>query len=304
MTRPRRARGRPASPAQSSVPSTSTPCVRLGRQPIEQIRVVAGQLGGPGQRRRQSRDPARPPAPAAPGAGPGCGRTSGRHCADRATVSTPSSRQAASVTARGTPSSGRRNGPTRGAIPASERVPEPRARPSRTVSAWSSRVWPSSTVDPVRAASARSAAIAGVPGRRLRAAGRRRRTPTARVRRRHRAPSSWTAAPGGDVRRAGLEAVVHDDRGQRARLAVARRRSPRAASASESAPPEQATRAAPCHSRCSAACTALTSCSRAGPSARRAIRPRGRSVARRLGVHPAQPQLRIGDLGAGRQGLR
>ena len=40
------------------------------------------------------------------------------------------------------------------AIPASERAPEPRASPSSTVSAWSSRVWPSSTA----AAPSRSAA--------------------------------------------------------------------------------------------------------------------------------------------------
>lgn len=45
------------------------------------------------------------------------------------------------------------------AMPESERIPEPRARPSRTVSAWSSRVWPSSTAAaPCRSAAASSAA--------------------------------------------------------------------------------------------------------------------------------------------------
>ena len=44
-------------------------------------------------------------------------------------------------------------------IPARERAPEPRARPSSTVSAWSSRVWPSSTAAaPCRAAASSRAA--------------------------------------------------------------------------------------------------------------------------------------------------
>ncbi len=57
-----------------------------------------------------------------------------------------SARQADSVSARVTPSSGRtkRSSKVR-RIPDSERAPEPRASPSRTVSAWSSRVCPSST---------------------------------------------------------------------------------------------------------------------------------------------------------------
>ena len=59
--------------------------------------------------------------------------------------SMPSARQAASVCARVRSSSGRSNGGRRRLMPAIERPPEPRASPSSTVSAWSSRVWPSST---------------------------------------------------------------------------------------------------------------------------------------------------------------
>ena len=55
----------------------------------------------------------------------------------------PSSAHAALVAARRTVSSGRSHGGSHWRMPARERAPEPRPSPRRTVSAWSSRVWPS-----------------------------------------------------------------------------------------------------------------------------------------------------------------
>ena len=54
---------------------------------------------------------------------------------------------------------GRAKRSRRRGIPARDRAPEPRARPSRTCSAWSSRVWPSSTssAPSARAAASRAA---------------------------------------------------------------------------------------------------------------------------------------------------
>ena len=53
-------------------------------------------------------------------------------------------------------------------MPASDRVPDPRARPSSTVSAWSSRVWPTSTVAaPSRAADPVKRAVTSSAGSRL-----------------------------------------------------------------------------------------------------------------------------------------
>jgi hypothetical protein len=46
-----------------------------------------------------------------------------------------------SICSRSRPSRGRSTRPVRGLIPASDRVPEPRMSPRRTVSAWSLRVW-------------------------------------------------------------------------------------------------------------------------------------------------------------------
>ena len=51
-----------------------------------------------------------------------------------------------------------RTGPSTGRMPAIERGPEPRPSPSSTVSAWSSRVWPSRTPAPSAVATASSAA--------------------------------------------------------------------------------------------------------------------------------------------------
>ena len=65
----------------------------------------------------------------------------------------PSSAQAARVSARRCPSSGRYHGGSLGRIPAIDRAPEPRPSPINTVSAWSSKVCPSSTGAPCRAPS-------------------------------------------------------------------------------------------------------------------------------------------------------
>ena len=53
--------------------------------------------------------------------------------------------QAASVSARPSAMNGRTNNPRRRGIPESDRDPDPRANPSSTCSAWSSRVCPIST---------------------------------------------------------------------------------------------------------------------------------------------------------------
>ncbi len=75
----------------------------------------------------------------------------------------PNSAHAAWVSARRTPNSGRYHGGSHGRMPAIDREPEPRPSPSSTVSAWSSRVWASST-----GASRRASSIA--PYRAVRAA--------------------------------------------------------------------------------------------------------------------------------------
>ncbi len=67
--------------------------------------------------------------------------------------SRPSTSQIARVSARRSPRNGRSRRSRAGRIPARERVPEPRASPSRTCSAWSSRVWPS-RIAPAPASSA------------------------------------------------------------------------------------------------------------------------------------------------------
>ncbi len=86
-------------------------------------------------------------------------------------------------------------------MPAIDRGPEPRPRPSSTVSAWSSRVWPSRTSTPRRRGDERR--VAGRAGRRLRATGRRRPRPGSagpgRSPARSRASATraaWSADPG------------------------------------------------------------------------------------------------------------
>src|SRR5665647_76730 len=81
----------------------------------------------------------------------------------------PAASQAATVVVLATPRRGRTKRPRRVGIPDRDRAPEPRARPSRTCSAWSSRVWPSMTATaPTRSATSSKAryraSLARAPG--------------------------------------------------------------------------------------------------------------------------------------------
>ena len=119
--------------------------VLLGRHPVERLHVGPQLRGGPGQglgdpgaelalEQRQHRV-------ADPAAGePRVGVVGVVPPPDPLRHGTP-----ASVSDRRTSSSGRTNTSYDGRMPAIERPPLPRVRPSSTVSAWSSRVWPSST---------------------------------------------------------------------------------------------------------------------------------------------------------------
>ena len=79
----------------------------------------------------------------------------------------PSPAQAARVVARRTVSSGRSHGGSHRRMPASERAPDPRPRPSSTVSAWSSRVWPSRIGLSGCGRAAQQRGLAGAAGGRL-----------------------------------------------------------------------------------------------------------------------------------------
>ena len=167
----------------------------------------ASAAAGPrraGQRLR--RPPGRAPSSRAgqrlvPDPGPGIGgvggcagrpRAAGR-CASTPPAAWPAARRAA---AAGSGRGGR-------ASPPATRAPEPRASPSSTVSAWSSRLWPSSTAAaPVCRATSSSAGVPGAARRGLRAAragpggdGHPARPPPGRARGRPRPPR-----PGGPVR--------------------------------------------------------------------------------------------------------
>ena len=84
--------------------------------------------------------------------------------------SSSSTRQISSVSARRRPRKGRSSLPRAGRMPARDRVPEPRARPSSTCSAWSSRVWPSRIASaPQLRRRGFECGMPGVPGCRLRA---------------------------------------------------------------------------------------------------------------------------------------
>ena len=149
-------------------------------------------------------------------------------------------RQAQLVVARGSSAAAGGAVPAAGAIPASDRAPDPRARPSRTVSAWSSRVWASSTTSaPSLVGHVAQCVVPGGPGGSLGPAlvadldG--------ATRARVRAPETCTARPRSrHVAGLRLQPVVDDHRpgpqSQLRRLESGRRRS-----ASESAPPEHAT---------------------------------------------------------------
>ena len=120
-------------------------------------------------------------------------------------------------------------------------MPEPRASPSSTVSAWSSSVWPSSTsAAPVSAATASSARVARVASGCLGAA----------LARDVDARTTTGSSPSAARRRAAARGDLGRGRpAARGRRSTAPARSPRArrlerdaaASASESAPPESAT---------------------------------------------------------------
>ena len=110
-------------------------------------------------------------------------------------------------------------------IPASDRPPDPRARPSSTVSAWSSRVWPSSTtLAPSAGPRPRSSdGVPGLPGGRLGPDGRRRvdaRPGPSTVSSAPR-PAIWATTPRGALGRAVLQPVVD---GRRRRPASRRSR--------------------------------------------------------------------------------
>ena len=126
-------------------------------------------------------------------------------------------------------------GPVSGSIPCRLVGPEPRASPSSTVSAWSSRVWASRMrAAPVCGERPVEGGVPGGAGRGLRA--RRLGVDLARARRapgRGRARAPAAAAALGDVGRARLQAVVDDHRaGADSRRAAPRRRSPRRGRAS------------------------------------------------------------------------
>ncbi len=128
-------------------------------------------------------------------------------------------------------------------IPGSERPPDPRARPSSTVSAWSSSVWPRSTsAGPkcsaiwARAAYLASRAPASMP-RTAGVDGHRDRRGLVDAERPPSAPTTARRVLG----RALLQTVVDGHADDRERLPCAPRRRVAASSASESAPPEQAT---------------------------------------------------------------
>ncbi len=119
-----------------------------------------------------------------PGAwpGPGTGRRPGRRWPGRPTARRPSAvaGPAASRPGQAEQRTAEQR-PRRAGIPASDRAPEPRASPSSTVSAWSSRVWPSRTAAaPCRRGGVVERRVAGGPRGGLRTAGPR-AAPTASV---------------------------------------------------------------------------------------------------------------------------
>ncbi len=128
-----------STPSSSSGPLRQQRPQMLGGHGVQGVGVLAGQLGGAGQVARQ------PGAEGVPEgrqhlAQPGPGVGGRRRWPGRATASSPLTRQNSWVRARVTPSSGRRTGRSPLPCPPCDRAPEPRANPSSTVSAWSSRV--------------------------------------------------------------------------------------------------------------------------------------------------------------------
>ena len=144
---------------------------QVGRERVEGVGVGAGRGRRPGQRLGHAGSEGVLQRRQRLLAGPGRGRTTGRRCAGRPTTRGHApGRQpgSARVVRRG---AGGGTGRTPQLMPDSERVPLPRPSPSSTVSAWSSRVWPSRTVASSRSAEARSmAAYRALPGGGLRPA--------------------------------------------------------------------------------------------------------------------------------------
>ena len=174
----RAAAARPAPPTSSS--SARRRVVRAGGQPrrgrrgpgVERVEVVAQQVGGAGQRlgdpalqhvleQRQHLVPQPDPLERRVGVVRVVPRRAGPAPRTRPRSSRGAARAAAAGSAR-----------RPAAMPAIERGPEPRPSPSSTVSAWSSRVCPSSTCAPSGRGGRGQRGVAGGAGGGLGAAGR------------------------------------------------------------------------------------------------------------------------------------
>ena len=133
-----------ARPGAATSSGAASPAVSAAARPSSASSVVAQQLGGAGQRLGDAAAAARPPAAAAP-------RCRSRTRRERGSALCGSSRYARPLgRARGPRSSpggaraaGAASGRRPGACRRASAGPDPRPSPSSTVSAWSSRVWPS-----------------------------------------------------------------------------------------------------------------------------------------------------------------
>ena len=132
----------PAIPAPALAGRCATPRRRRSR-PGRRSPRAAGRRCARAPRRRPGRAPLQRGQRLVPDPGPGVRRIEVVRVVPRLAAAAP--RRPAQHGPPDRPSSGRQQPAARAGIPASDRAPEPRARPSSTVSAWSSRVWPSST---------------------------------------------------------------------------------------------------------------------------------------------------------------
>ena len=144
-----------------------------GGQRVQRGGVLGDQPGGPGQVRHHPGTERGDQRGQQVGPDPGPGVRRGRCCAGPPTGSARAPRTPCGSRSRSTSSSGRSSvtpaSSRRAGIPASPRGPPPRASASSTVSAWSSRVCPSSTAAAsCRWAASTNACVAGLPGSRLR----------------------------------------------------------------------------------------------------------------------------------------
>ena len=181
---------------------------------------------------------------------------------------------------------------TYAASPGSERPPEPRARPSSTVSAWSSRVCPSSTTERPKC----SASCASTSYRASRAAASMPAGPGSTVTRTDAVSSAPSAGhlghhPGGVLPEPSWSPWSTTAPTTRT-PALRPSKTQAASSASESAPPEQATR------------TPSPQSASEARAVRRAGSPRGRDRAPSQGsaVDAGDPERRVEDLLLGRAG--